>query len=375
MKLVSIIKNERQHLSSGEGAAAVLVSRHPAQDFENSSKLIVTESEEAIFLRDGLAVGVFGAGSYVLDTNNYPWLGRLLRRFTGNVQAFSCQVYFVDISHNLALNWGTDPPIQMRDPKLRIHTTLQARGSFTVRIDDSKKLMMKLVGTNVSSYTSDDLRRGFRSAFAQTISDAIAQHILDSEKEILAVCADRGRIANDLKPALSPLLATYGLELVDFYVASIAIPQDDPNRQKLEDAYSSKGVMEILGDDWGRQQAREILGDLANNPGPGGVAAMGAGAGLGIGAANVFGDMASQMFKHAPGQPAERRGDARSAARDRFGPSEPAGAHCVCGASNQPSAKFCGQCGEGLQRTCTACGVHVTLGSKFCNACGATLNQ
>ena len=54
--------------------------------------------------------------------------------------------------------------------------------------------------------------------------------------------------------------------------------------------------MGILGDDWARQQAANILGDLANNPGAGGVAAAGGGMGMGIGAAGAFGAMAQQMF-------------------------------------------------------------------------------
>ena len=59
---------------------------------------------------------------------------------------------------------------------------------------------------------------------------------------------------------------------------------------------ADKEKMRILGDDWGRQQAADILGNLANNPGAGGVAAAGAGMGMGIGAGGAFGSMAQQMF-------------------------------------------------------------------------------
>lgn len=61
-------------------------------------------------------------------------------------------------------------------------------------------------------------------------------------------------------------------------------------------AQADKEKMRILGDDWGRQQAADILGNLANNPGAGGVAAAGAGMGMGIGAGGAFGSMAQQMF-------------------------------------------------------------------------------
>lgn len=55
-------------------------------------------------------------------------------------------------------------------------------------------------------------------------------------------------------------------------------------------------VMEVLRDNWGRQKAAEILGDLARNPGAGGAGAMGAGMGMGMAAGSVFGSMANQMF-------------------------------------------------------------------------------
>lgn len=54
--------------------------------------------------------------------------------------------------------------------------------------------------------------------------------------------------------------------------------------------------MDVLGDNWGKQQAANILGDLARNPGAGGMGAMGAGMGMGMAAGSVFGNMANQMF-------------------------------------------------------------------------------
>jgi membrane protease subunit (stomatin/prohibitin family) len=61
-------------------------------------------------------------------------------------------------------------------------------------------------------------------------------------------------------------------------------------------AQGDKAVMGVLGDDWGKQQAANILGTLAANPGAGGIAATGAGLGMGMAAGGVFGNMANQMF-------------------------------------------------------------------------------
>ena len=71
----------------------------------------------------------------------------------------------------------------------------------------------------------------------------------------------------------------------------------------MRNAQADRGVMDVLGDDWGRQQAANILGTLAANPGSGGIAAAGAGLGMGMAAGGVFGSMAQQMFTPLQQQP------------------------------------------------------------------------
>ena len=66
---------------------------------------------------------------------------------------------------------------------------------------------------------------------------------------------------------------------------------------------SQRESMDVLGDDWGKQQSAEILRDLANNPGAGGIGAMGAGMGMGMAAGSVFGNMANQMFEPMSNSP------------------------------------------------------------------------
>ena len=55
--------------------------------------------------------------------------------------------------------------------------------------------------------------------------------------------------------------------------------------------------MDVLGNDWGKQRAAEILRESANNPGAGGAAAAGAGIGMGDGSwRRFFAGMAQQML-------------------------------------------------------------------------------
>ena len=51
-----------------EGDNSTFIWKHPIEDFNYGSQLIVHESQEAIFFRDGHALDLFGPGRYTLET-------------------------------------------------------------------------------------------------------------------------------------------------------------------------------------------------------------------------------------------------------------------------------------------------------------------
>ena len=84
--LASIIKYE--------GDGDTLVWKHPIEDFNLGSQLIVHESQEAIFFRDGQALDAFGAGRYTLETQQLPMLEKLYKLPTDTEGTFhSCLLY------------------------------------------------------------------------------------------------------------------------------------------------------------------------------------------------------------------------------------------------------------------------------------------
>lgn len=289
------------------GPGDLLVWRQPEEDFNTNSTLIVMPGEEAVFIKGGNVEQTFDSGTYKLSTENYPFISRLRNAFSGGVSTFNCVVYFFRKAHSMEIYWGTDSPIQVRDPVMRIATSVRARGAYKVQIDNPAKLLQKMLGNNIPFLAQPELNNYFISEFQQHIKSSLARAIRDSNQEILGICAEQDVLANQIHPILQEILNDYGLKLVTFSIAAMDIPEDDPNRQKLEEAFANKGVMGILGDDWGRQQASEILHTLAANPGAGGVAAAGAGMGMGVAAGGVFAGMAQQMFapmqQQVPQQP------------------------------------------------------------------------
>ena len=60
------------------------VPEHGSGDFRLGSQVIVRESQEAVFFRDGKALDTFGAGRHTITTGNIPLVATLI------VMAFMC---------------------------------------------------------------------------------------------------------------------------------------------------------------------------------------------------------------------------------------------------------------------------------------------
>ena len=288
------------------GSGELLIWRQPEEDFNTNSTLIVMPGEEAIFIKGGTVEQTFENGTYKLSTENYPFISRLRNAFTGGISTFNCVVYFVRKAHSIEIRWGTDSPIQVRDKLLGIATKLRARGSYKVQIDNPVKFLEKLIGNNVPFQLQEELNKYFINEFQSKIKSVIARALNESETELLGIDARLDELSDSIEPFMQETLEEYGLRCVKFVVAALDIDDDELRRKydeigmdaiaKMRGAQADNAVMGILGTNWGKQQAANILSDLANNPGAGGVAAAGAGMGLGIGAGSAFGAIAQQMF-------------------------------------------------------------------------------
>lgn len=288
------------------GPGELLIWRQPEEDFNTNSTLIVMPGEEAIFIKGGTVEQTFDNGTYKLSTENYPFISRLRNAFTGGVSTFNCVVYFVRKAHSVEIRWGTDSPIQVRDKMLGIATKLRARGAYKVQIGDPVKFLEKLIGNNVFYQTQEEPNKYFINEFQSKIKSVIARAINESDTEILGIDSRLDELSDTIEPFMQEILDDYGLKCVKFTVAAVDIDDDELRRRydeigidaiaKMRNAQADKAVMGILGNDWGKQQAANILGNLSMNPGAGGVAAAGAGMGMGMAAGGAFGSMAQQMF-------------------------------------------------------------------------------
>lgn len=328
------------------GYGEMLIWRQPEEDFNTNSTLIVMHGEEAIFIKGGNIEEVFENGTYKLSTDNYPFISRLRNAFTGGISTFNCVVYFVRKADSQEIKWGTETPIQVRDKVWGIRTDARVRGAYKVRIENPAKLLEKLIGNNISYQFQEELSKYFEGEFQGKIKAAVSKFLNALEQELIGIDAYMDELSERIEPYIDEIVQDYGLKCVNFSLAGLDIDNSKYDEidqsqiasiSKVKLAQGDKGVMDVLGEDWGRQQAANIIGDLARNPGAGGVGAMGAGMGIGVAAGNVFGNMANQMFapmnRQVPQQPV---GPIQPTPSGRFAPKETATARELQAVAEDP---------------------------------------
>lgn len=362
LELYSVIKND--------GPADLLYWKFAGEDFRTGSQLIVAENEEALFVRDGVIQETFSGGKFTLTTNNYPFIDKVRSFFSGGVNSFSCKVYFVNKADLLDIKWGTDAPIQVFQPSLGVQTHVCGRGSVSIRVKDAKKFVLKFVGNNVQMVTPDLIQKRFRSAFLQKIKTLIGKTVNMSDQHVTNVLADLEVFAEQVTPRLAEVFDEYGIELVNFYIETLEIPEDDPwyreQGRALAQAHGDSAQLKILGGDWQRVQKRDLMRTVAENEGAAGlVAGMGASMGMGVAAGGAFGAMARSFFAETP---------ASAPVTEPPPTPTPALAECEhCHARIPAGNKFCPECGGKIEvrnRFCTNCGKPLQAGAKFCPECG-----
>lgn len=237
--LVSIIKYE--------GDGETLVWKHPIEDFNYGSQLIVHESQEAIFFRDGQALDLFGSGRYSMETQQLPFLKKVYPLPTNMEGTFHSEVYFVNIATVMGVKWGTDSKVRMFDPASGLHVEIGASGEFNIHVIDSRRLLTKFVGTTGTfrqeQIIGTDGKGYFRAMIMTQVKSYLAQSIKESGISILEIDEKLMELSSALRDKLNNNLLEYGLEMPEFFVSRVITPDDDQNFKKMKEQYAAEHIL------------------------------------------------------------------------------------------------------------------------------------
>lgn len=373
------------------GGPDVFAWRYPSEEIGTWSQLIVNESQEAILFKGGRALDVFQSGRHKLDTANIPLFNKIVNIPFGKKTPFAAEIWFINKVYSLDIKWGTATPIQLQDPKYNVFLPLRSYGQFGIRISDSQKFLTSLVGT-LPTFDKDTMTKFFRGMFLTKVKDAISTYLVTKKISVLEINSFLEELSDELKDKMLPILSQYGIELINFYVNDINVPENDTAVIQLKKALAKKAEMDIIGYDYRQERSFDTMEGAATNPGSMQSGLMGAGLGLGVGAGmgsfmgKEFSGMVNQSFSTVSTKSCSKCKQVIDSA-ERFcskcgwdtcmetsEPTTSKSATCTeCNAVIPVTAKFCPECGHSLLRKCSKCSSTVDKDQKFCPECGEKL--
>lgn len=381
--------------------------RYPESNLSTSTQLIVRESQEAVFFSKGQMIGKFGPGKHQLTTENLPILRRLYGIPFGGKNPFYAEVWFVNKTMPLTIDWRTTS-MRYMDVDYQAMVPLVARGRYGVKVQDAEKFLVKLIGT-MSEFTSENLTDHFMGPLISKTNSAISSFMTGSRVGINQIAMQLDHLSSFLREPMAEFWSEYGLELTGFYITSIDIDTTTEDGRKIAEALSDRSAQNIAGYTWQQRQSFEVANNAMNNGGDMGILGVammtgmfgngggGFGSSLteppqqaGYGAGPGFGQQQPNVAQPGFGGTAQPRKLVFCAncakqydSASRFCP------HCgheynpcpICGSDNQTNAHRCVTCGATLQpsfspqtdATCPRCRTQVRPGTSFCPQCGMRL--
>jgi len=390
MAIASVIKYE--------GGNDTFIWKHPIQDFNTGSQLIVHESQEAVFFMNGQALDLFPAGRHTLETQNMPLVGRFFSKPTGGVTPFHCEVYFINRTEQLSIKWGTDTKLEYVEPTYGFPIQIGASGEMSLRVEDSRKLLVKIVGTE-SGITQQSFIQKMRAFLVSRIKNYLATYIKQEKINIFEIDEHLLAMSETLHGHFRPDFIEYGVAMERFFVTTIVKPEDDGNYRRFKDLHfrqyadlaearlrQQQGIIDqetqkqrMIIEAEGLAQKRALEGytykdergfdvaeRVASNEAVGQMTNMGVGLGMVAGVGGAVGNAVGGVMQDAMGNMVAGQDTAKAVAD----------VSCTkCGIRVPINTKFCNECGQPAltdnEIICPSCGVKTQKG-KFCSECGAS---
>jgi len=205
-------------------------------EIKYGAKLIIRESQVAVFVNEGEIADILEPGIYELETKNLPILTTLQHWDHGFNSPFKAEVYFLNTKRFTNLKWGTKNPIMVRDPEFSM-VRLRAYGTYEIRISNPEAFLKEIVGTD-GHFTTDEIE----DQLTNLIVSKLATVLGEDTTPVLDMARNYERFGGYITEHIAPYFEEYGLELTKMLIENISLPDE------VEKAIDKRTSREITGD-------------------------------------------------------------------------------------------------------------------------------
>lgn len=252
----------------------LIVSKYQRESGNNElkqgSKVIVRESQNAVFLKGGKLADILPPGTYSLTTDNFPVLSSLKAFPYLFVSPVIADVYFVSTRQFIDNKWATKNPIMKRDKDFNM-VHIRSFGKFAFRITDVPAFMREIFGTKGIVMTYDIVEY-----LSSMVTEAFSIVVAESEMSVLDLATEYRKLSGELQQRLNAQAATMGVQFSDVLIENISLPDEV---EKLIDEQSGIGMAKQDMTTFMQYQTARAMRDVSKQRG--GLAGLGAGMALG----------------------------------------------------------------------------------------------
>ena len=285
-----------------------IVHRFPESgygDFRIGSQVIVRESQNAVFFRDGNALDVFGPGRHTIATANIPGVINFIGRAFNDRTPFTAEVYFLSMREFVDKKWGTPQPIIVRNPGMGLGVALlQGFGTYSFQVEDPQQFVTQVVGAQ-GVFRTRDIENRLRDVLISDLTDLLGETA--ASKSVVELIGLVNEMSAAVRAKAQDHFSSLGLTLKSFIIANLK-----PSEKSAEEL-RAMGMLDMQT--YTQLQAADAMRDAAQNPSGGAGLTAGIGAGLGVG--NVLANSLQGMT----GNQAAQGGAAASISGGGAGPS------------------------------------------------------
>lgn len=360
-----------------EGPIDSLVWKNPIEDFNTASQLIVDETHEALLVVNGNACDLFGPGRHTLETPNIPLVKRIINLPTGGQTSFPCKVFYINKVHQMDMTWGIPGEITLNDPVYDIFLHVGMCGNMNFQVADSRKFMLKMVGFR-DVFNAEEMVTKFRGIIKKYVKSYIAKIMNVGKVSYFDMNENLFDISEVVKEQLSPVFVEYGIDVLQFNIESVTVPDQDFDAvKKAKEARASRNIQ---GYTWQEERQMEIVQTFAGNEGAmGSVGGAVGGFMMGSAFSGSIADLARNALNPASNSIENLSNNVKSAPSDNAWPADNtppqasalAGKFCIkCGNALFEEMVFCPKCGTRQAKECSNCHAQLMPDAAFCHKCG-----
>lgn len=314
MGIFDFVKKGAQELfiARPDEAKGLLVYKHTDQTIPNKAQLTVAQDECALFYKDGQFIGRLDAGIHKFETQNIPFLSRLVDTFTGG-NLYKAELWFVTLREVGGWKFGGRIG-DIEDPKSGLAIQLMVFGEFSIQVEDVQKVIA-FFGQR-SWATTEEFDGWFKSLVLKITRDRIAEMCVKQNIPLLNVTS--GALTEETEEVVlagvTPQLSPYGMKAVR--LGNFVVSMKEEDEIQLKALYKDAAQIRMAGGNLQQYQqfaaGKAMMGaaeGMAKGGGDGGSNPMlgGAGLGVGLGMAQMFNQQnqnAQQPQAPAPAAPA-----------------------------------------------------------------------